>query len=209
MPNKFDLKTFWTELRGKVESFYPYYLGFYLLSLGVAIFSRTWRTFFYWPAFHGSVIFFTLLFLLSFVPSLSVRYGWRQAAGLIVSRLLLFLNIVRPRLSRLVRRYWRRLLIVTVVLAFALFKDIGVVDFLVLVYALVSIISILDSRYAAGIALVFLAACPVLLFLKQDTWAEAMAIYAYYFLVITVLTQVRELAKEKKENKTSASEKEV
>ena len=44
--------------------------------------------------------------------------------------------------------------------------------------------------------LVFLISCPVLLILKKDSIAETMAIYAYYFLVITVLTQFRQLKAE-------------
>ncbi|MFA5184147.1 MAG: hypothetical protein WC456_01325 [Patescibacteria group bacterium] len=198
MSEKIDWKIWWTELRGRVKSFYPYYLGFYLLSIIVAIFSATWRTFFYWPAFHGSIIFFTLLYLLSFSADLAVRHSWRQIALTAARHIILLAKAARPHLAYFIRRQGTRLSLLIIILAFALFKGIGVIDFLVLAYALISIIFIWDSRYAAGAALVLLAACPVFLMSKKDTWAEITAIYAYYFLVITVLTQIRELMREKK-----------
>jgi len=49
-----------------------------------------------------------------------------------------------------------------------------------------------DSRITATGALVSLASCPILLITKQDAYAEQMAVYAYYFLVITVVLQIIE-----------------
>ena len=75
---------------------------------------------------------------------------------------------------------------------FAMLKGVGAIDFFVLLYAMASFIFILDSRWSAAVALLLLASCPALLILKKDPWAETDAVYAYYFLVITVLTQIRE-----------------
>ena len=198
MSDKFNPKILWAEFSGRVRAAYPYFLGFYLISLFVAIFSVTWRVFFYWPAFHGAVVFFTLLYLLSFSADLATRYSWRQIVLTATQHIILPAKSVWPLLADFIRHRWISLLLMVIILAFALFKEIGVIDFLVLAYALISIIFIWDSRYAAGTALVLLAACPVLLVIKKDVWAEIAAIYAYYFLVITVLTQIRELAREKK-----------
>jgi hypothetical protein len=49
-----------------------------------------------------------------------------------------------------------------------------------------------DNRVTAGGALVSLTSCPVLLMLKQGSIAEQMAVYAYYFLVMTVVLQIIE-----------------
>ena len=49
-----------------------------------------------------------------------------------------------------------------------------------------------DSRIVATGAIVSLAACPVLLIAKQQSIAEQMAVYAYYFLVMTVALQIVE-----------------
>lgn len=53
-----------------------------------------------------------------------------------------------------------------------------------------------DSRVIATGALVSLSSCPVLLIAKQDALAEQMAVYAYYFLVMTVVLQILELRRE-------------
>jgi len=49
-----------------------------------------------------------------------------------------------------------------------------------------------DSRITASLALLFLISCPILLSLKKDAIAELMAVYTYYFLVITVILQIVE-----------------
>lgn len=66
------------------------------------------------------------------------------------------------------------------------------VEMLILAYFGLSLIWKLDSRIAASLALFFLVATPILLMLKNDALAETFAIYAYYFLVITVIRLVFE-----------------
>lgn len=56
-----------------------------------------------------------------------------------------------------------------------------------------------DSRIFFGVALLFLVSCPIFLFLKDETWAEQMAIYAYYLLVVGVIIQIIDYAKEQSE----------
>ena len=83
-----------------------------------------------------------------------------------------------------------------IILAYSLYKGLGPIDFLVFGYALVSVLFVLESRIAAVIALLFLVSCPVLLILKKASLAEAMAVYTYYFLIIVVVTQLREYWRE-------------
>lgn len=212
-------------MKGKIREFYPYFLGFYLLSLFVAIFSRTWHSFFYWPAFHGAIIIFTVLFLLTikFNFHLNLKFklnlklgersvSWRmitvrtfrflvylagrffQIAWRLAKAVLLF---VFKKIAELPLKVKLKISVIIAILAFALFKSIGVLDFLVLAYALISVLFVIESRLAAGAALILLASCPLFLILKKDTFAETAAVYAYYFLMITVLTQIRELKNEK------------
>mgnify|MGYP001619711074 CR=1 FL=1 len=47
-------------------------------------------------------------------------------------------------------------------------------------------------RVIAAGALVSLASCPFLLIVGEDSFAEQMAVYAYYFLVMTVVLQIIE-----------------
>ncbi len=49
-----------------------------------------------------------------------------------------------------------------------------------------------DSRIIATGAILSLASCPVLLILSQESTAETMAVYAYYFLIMTVALQILE-----------------
>jgi len=52
-----------------------------------------------------------------------------------------------------------------------------------------------ENRIIAAAALLCLVSCPILLHFKKDVWAETMAVYAYFFLVMTVVLQLVEYKK--------------
>lgn len=56
-----------------------------------------------------------------------------------------------------------------------------------------------DNRIIGVLALISLASCPFLLQLKQDVIAEQMAVYAYFFLVMTVVLQIVEYKRHSEE----------
>lgn len=55
-----------------------------------------------------------------------------------------------------------------------------------------------ENRIIAAGALLYLASCPILLSLHKDALAEAMAVQAYFFLVMTVVLQIVEFKKEQR-----------
>ena len=224
-----------------VAAIFPYFLVFYLISLMVSIFFSTWRGYFYWPAFHASVIALALISL----GSGQVRTFWngvmdasqqRRSAGfgavgrgamivrrgavllkkngfevasrgvMKIGRGILFLGkflavifcaMAVPAWKKIL--FWKmnlgkagyyKLAAILVVLAFSLFQGMYVLDFFVLLFGLVSVLFGLDMRISGGCALVLLAACPILLAFNQNVLAEAVAVYAYYFLVIAVFTGI-------------------
>ena len=71
--------------------------------------------------------------------------------------------------------------------------DYTIIGTLILIYFGVSIVWKLTSSIAASFALFFLASCPILLIFKNNDLAETFAIYAYYFLVITVANEILSL----------------
>lgn len=64
----------------------------------------------------------------------------------------------------------------------------GLLWFLFLAFALYD----WDNRVIGVMALIFLVSCPFLLSFEQDALAEQMAVYAYFFLVMTVVLQIIE-----------------
>ncbi len=52
-----------------------------------------------------------------------------------------------------------------------------------------------DSRIVGVMAIIALATCPILLSLGKDELAEERAIYAFFFLTITVVLQLIELVR--------------
>lgn len=62
------------------------------------------------------------------------------------------------------------------------------------------IIRPLPSRFFASAAIALLAATPFFLMAQKKDIAEQVAIYAYYFLIFTVMMAIRELRAEKTPN---------
>ena len=66
-----------------------------------------------------------------------------------------------------------------------------------------------DSRVIAGLALISLVTCPILLQMKKDDTAETMAVYAYFFLVMTVFLQIFEYRRDSKLHPDSSESSEL
>ncbi|MCK5416648.1 hypothetical protein KAI92_04440 [Candidatus Parcubacteria bacterium] len=71
----------------------------------------------------------------------------------------------------------------------------------------------MDSRVSIALALVCLVCIPILLTLfnkdilfKGEIWAEQVAVWAYYFLVIGVVRQIFEYKEEEKEKRKKSKE---
>jgi hypothetical protein len=195
-------------------TFFPYLFAFYLICLFVSIFSTVWRGFFYWPAFNAGVILFALLSLGSDKASAlwkkiaEISKRGREKGGVVAGRgsrtfkiffadtfVVAFITIWEKII------FWKRnlgivdylkLAAILLLLAFSIFQGIYIYDFFVLLFALVSIFYGLDMRISAACALALLVLTPLLLVFNQNVFAEQAAVYAYYFLVIAVITQIGE-----------------
>ncbi|MCP5498156.1 MAG: hypothetical protein H7A23_26665, partial [Leptospiraceae bacterium] len=166
----------------------------YLIPLAITLFAMysiapNWRTFVY------AFLSYKFVYILVLISSLSYIYS---EFGLLKK----FFKSTAFRLS-----------IIFVLLMYSLISGIHLGDFFVLFYALFLILfsarrflpfytilkrlafvlSIPDGRIPAVFALLFLVFTPVFLIFRQEKIAEQSAIYAYYFLVITVITQIIEM----------------
>ena len=95
-------------------------------------------------------------------------------------------------------KYYLKFILLAVILSYAITNGANFIELLIWIYAFRTIFVGIDSRISAGIALVFLATSPILLIFKKDAIAEQVAVFAYYFLVIVVITQIIELRRESK-----------
>jgi septum site-determining protein MinD len=78
--------------------------------------------------------------------------------------------------------------------------------YLFLVYFIISLVNRIDSRYSVGAGLLLLAYTAVLLVQKKEDFANQIAIYAYYFLVVGVVLQLVEYIREGGEKEIEAEE---
>jgi predicted MPP superfamily phosphohydrolase len=90
-----------------------------------------------------------------------------------------------------------------VILAFGLAMGIyfkwQIADIVVYLIFLRMILVPFPSKYPAFMTLIFLIVTPVLLIAKKDDWAEQIAVWAYFFLVMTVFMLIYEYRKENRE----------
>jgi hypothetical protein len=94
--------------------------------------------------------------------------------------------------KKLTKKNVFKAIIIVAVLVFALYRNIEPLDFMVIFYALATVLFLVDYRITAGVALMLFVICPIALIFKKDGFAELVAVYVYYFLVITVISQIKE-----------------
>lgn len=117
-----------------------------------------------------------------------IRYLYRRAAGMRRQTLL------------------KLLLIVAIELGLVFWMGYGVQGIFFWGFFLASFLFGWDGRVAIGFALVGLVLIPILLAPKQyagwilaDLWAEEVAVWVYFFLVIGVVRQAWELSRQSEE----------
>jgi hypothetical protein len=86
---------------------------------------------------------------------------------------------------------WPMIPILIVFLVAAWYVDI-VSAFLWLIF-LMFLVYRWESRILGAIAIILLVVCPILLSIGQEPWAELIAVYAFFFLVMTVTLQIVDL----------------
>lgn len=87
------------------------------------------------------------------------------------------------------------LLLVGIVLG--VFLDWTMIEVAIFLIFIWSLLGPIQSRFLAIPALFFLSFTPLLLLLGRDARAEEFAVYAYYFLVMTVIRGIIEVRNEK------------
>lgn len=89
-----------------------------------------------------------------------------------------------------VNKKWRGLFVLVVSIVIYFFGGLSAA--LMWLLFLLFLVYEWDNRIIAFLAIVSLATCPFLIYFKKDDWAEMIAIYAYYFLIMTVVLQIVE-----------------
>lgn len=192
----------------------PYVVSFYLLILAISFLLPSFKNEVNWPVFNVSAIVFFLLAgfekMKEFVMFGHKRFvegwnsiGWVDRFKLLVGLLLAGFKKLKEFVVFLVASVvggWKSkgwfdrvaLLISLLLLGYSIYSKIEVLNFIALAYGLISFCLVLDSRIPAGFALALLACCTFLSIFKHEGAAESMAVFVYYFLIISVATRMRE-----------------
>mgnify|MGYP001582985941 CR=1 FL=1 len=100
--------------------------------------------------------------------------------------------------------YFSLLLIVILIISNYYFNFVeNIENYVFLFYLLVVLILNVNSKIPVIIALFLLVIIPFLLYFEKNLLADQLTIYAYYFLIIGVIKQIRNLIVEKINKKTN------
>jgi len=117
-----------------------------------------------------------------------------------------FKNAFRRALLDVKNKKWRGLIVLAFAISAYFLWDLS--SALLWLLFLVFLVYEWENRIIAVLALISLASCPVLLSFKKDALAEQMAVYAYFFLVMTVVLQIVEYKRHPELFKNDESENE-
>lgn len=204
-----------------IADFFPYFFTFYIVSLLLSFVFKSWALFFNWQIFYLSIFVLGILSLLSkrtkkghiklaviciiLIYSLSKGIGVSNFTALsyILVTIFFFINNRNP---------WTFIRGIYVQFSkFNLKKFWGYGSAKLGIYfshkilktqlgRAHSVVSMQDiiKKIVAVIALILLALCPLFLIYKKDGIAEMFATYAYYFLLVIVIIQIRDYFTSKK-----------
>lgn len=178
------LKNIIEALLNQIADFFVYFFVFYILSFAISLFWEPWKLFFNWRMFHIST---AILMLLS-IFSQKFRSSYFVEKIILKNKISIKSVFIKSIFNKV---NYLKFGIISLILFFSILKGIPIVEFTILLFALISIFFVIDSRATATIALFLLTACPILIFFKKDLLAETFAVYAYYFLIIISITHIR------------------
>jgi hypothetical protein len=90
-----------------------------------------------------------------------------------------------------------KIIIISIILALCFYIQATFFDFLILIFALRTILSTKNEKWSFILATILLIIIPISIAFDKKLFAEFLAIYAYYFLVIGVSTLFITLIKKK------------
>ncbi len=138
--------------------------------------------------------------------TISHLFGQQKFSAIVFVAATAFIILHRKRIQELLKKNIAKGLFITCILCFAAYHRVSITEFFILAYMLSAVLyfksfnaSVLsriinnESRTPAVFALLCIIAIPFLLIMKKSGTAEQVAVYAYYFLVITVLLKIFEM----------------
>ncbi len=126
------------------------------------------------------------------VSSALLLYGWESG--------LIFKALMRAWKDILLRKKLQTVLL-SIILSLLLLWQLsdGIIVFTTIFF--IFLLYKWDIRIIVGASFIFLASCPVLVIYKRENIAELTAVYAYYFLLMVVILQVKEYLEESRKKK--------
>jgi len=173
-----------------LATFFPYIFVFYLISLILSLFLKSWQLFFNWNAFHFGMAFLLVLSALSPKGKSLIKQLQIQRLKFIKNNIFKIYNFLKKQLQKPTKYDYLKFLIIILLVSIAIWKKANILEILILIYGLISILYALKTKIPVILAILCLISCPILLVLKLEVWAEIMAVYSYYLLVIIILTQI-------------------
>ena len=179
--------TIWHQFAGGAANIFPYFLIAYVASLLINRFYPLTG----YINFTGFVIITLGLGLFSLFNHQS------RAELLIVRNTWQDIYLTSSLFWTWVLHYPYRFLIGTTFVSLCLYLGANFLEITVAIFGAVSVLFLKNTKISGSLAILALVLTAGLSIFNQAIWAEQVAVFAFYFLVITVLTAMTELVFEK------------
>ena len=173
--------------------FFPYFFVFYFVCVLVATIFPAMRDYFYWPALHVGLIVFGAISLLDsrFWNYRTKKEPNNKIPKIKTAKLPGWVSVFRRLIFS--QSYWDhiKVLIIFIGAIIAINFHFGPAEFLIFIYALISLFFVIDVGVTIVISVIFLFFCPFLAFFDNGKLSEQFAVYVFYLFIVAVLTQIR------------------
>ncbi len=189
-----------------IAEIFPFLFIFYATVFILSLAFESWQWYFNWPIFHVNIL---ILGLLSFLS----ESGREKVFSLIHSGKIKLIKLkkatfkatAKSLLSFIVKIFaaalgirqrgiksYLKFVLLAIVLSFAISRGANVIELLILFYAFRAIFVGINSRLSGLLAAAFLAGSIGLTIIKKNVWAEQPMIFAFYFFIIFIISQIVE-----------------
>lgn len=98
---------------------------------------------------------------------------------------------------------YKEIILILLSLGLGIYLGWKILEIAIFVIFVLIILRPLPSKFPAALALISLIAVPIFLVFGQENISEQMAIYAYYFLIMSVMMGIYEIWQEDKKDKAA------
>ena len=195
----------------EIAFYFPYCLLFFIIIFSSSFYFKEVKIFFFWPGVYAGMVILSVLTIFS--PSCRKYYFYfkqsaRKDLGLWKSLIIGLWSLIAHAMSSATKRVlekWNdikllprkvkiKIIVIIAISASAVLMGIGLINLAILIYGLISILFVFKRKISLIVCVILLVMCSILAILNYNKWVDIVGVGAFYFLILSLLTEIRDMA---------------